>query len=165
MRVSGEARKVLSLAGWPERRMPLVCAPAGVPEAEEALESLAAPEPVLAGLWLYCGRFEKSHSIAQELHTPEGSYWHAILHRQEPDDWNSGYWFKRAGRHPVFNELARRAAEAGYAAEGAWDPGKFIQFCAEARRAGGERERLAREVQQIEFDLLLDWCAGRERMG
>lgn len=164
-RATPEVRRVLSLAGWPERRMPLVCAPAGVEEAERALEGLSAPAPVLAGLWLYCGRFDRSHAISQELHTPEGSYWHAILHRQEPDDWNSAYWFKRTGSHPVFEELAARAAAAGYAARGAWDPEAFIRFCSAARREGGDRERLAREVQHIEFELLLEWCAGRERMG
>lgn len=158
-------RHVLSLAGWPERRMPLVCAPAGAAEAENALESLSAPAPVLAGLWLYCGRFDRSHAISQELHTPEGSYWHAILHRQEPDDWNSAYWFKRAGNHPVFKDLASRAAAAGYASGDDWDPEAFIRLCAAARQEGGDRERLAREVQHIEFELLLGWSAGRERMG
>lgn len=162
---SSEVRRVLRLAGWPERRMPLVCAPAGAAEAEKALESLSAPVSVLAGLWLYCGRFDRSHAISQELHTPEGSYWHAILHRQEPDDWNSGYWFKRVGAHAIFDELAARAAAAGYAVPGAWDPEAFIRFCAAAREEGGDRERLAREVQHIEFELLLERCAGRERMG
>jgi hypothetical protein len=64
----------------------------------------------MAALWLYFSCFEECHSVAQELATQEGSYWHAILHRQEPDDWNAGYWFRRAGRHPVFVPLAEEAA-------------------------------------------------------
>lgn len=157
--------RVLALAGWPERRMPLICSPAGALEAERALESLEAPGTLLAGLWLYCGRFERAHAIAQETHTREGSYWHALVHRQEPDDWNSSYWFQRAGRHPVWAELARRAGEAGYAGSGEWDYESFIRFCAAARLETGASERLAREVQHIEFDLLLGWCAEHERMG
>jgi len=98
------------------------------------------------------------------LHTAEGSYWHGILHRQEPDDWNAGYWFKRVGRHPIFGDLQAAAAAAGYAAGAQWDAGAFIEFCAGARREGGEKARAAREVQHMEFALLLSWCIGHGRM-
>src|SRR5687768_4603277 len=39
----------------------------------------------LAGLWLYHDYFDESHNISQDIHTPSGSFWHAILHRREPD--------------------------------------------------------------------------------
>lgn len=159
----GEIRRVLKLAGWPERRMPLECRAAGVEEAEAALRGLDADPPVLAGLWLYCGRFEESHGISQDLGTVEGSYWHAILHRQEPDDWNSGYWFRRVGRHAIFEELGLRAQGAGYG-NGRWDAEAFIRTCAEARREGGSKEALAREIQHIEFELLLGWCLRHGKM-
>ncbi len=158
-----ELRRVLELAGWPERRMPLICRPAGVKDAESALRGLGADPHVLAGLWLYCGRFDESHRISQELNSPEGGYWHAILHRQEPDDWNSGYWFRKVGRHPIFEELAGRARRAGYGA-GQWDAEAFIRTCAQARREGGALESLAREIQHIEFELLLAWCLHRGKM-
>jgi len=156
-------QRVLELAGWPARRMPLECRPAGMENAESALRGLDADPHVLAGLWLYCGRFDDSHRISQELNTPEGSYWHAILHRQEPDDWNSGYWFRRVGHHPIFEELGARARHAGYG-DGNWDAEAFIRTCAEARREGGARESLAREVQHIEFELLLVWGLRRGKM-
>lgn len=38
-----------------------------------------------AGLWLYHNFLDESHAISQELDTPTGGYWHAILHRREPD--------------------------------------------------------------------------------
>ena len=51
--------------------------------------------------------------MAQDLETQEGSYWHAIVHRQEPDAGNSGYWFRQVGKHPIFPALRARAAEIG----------------------------------------------------
>jgi hypothetical protein len=143
--------------------MPLECSPAGMKDAEAALRRLDDDPHVLAGLWLYCGQFDKSHGIAQDLNTPEGSYWHAILHRQEPDDWNSGYWFRRVGRHPIYERLAIRAQRSGYGA-GEWDPEAFIRTCAEARREGGARATLAREIQHVEFELLLAWGLRRGKM-
>jgi hypothetical protein len=38
-----------------------------------------------AGLWLLHNYIGDAHSISQELDTPEGSYWHALVHRREPD--------------------------------------------------------------------------------
>lgn len=44
------------------------------------------------------GEWEQAHGIAQDLHTPEGSWIHANLHRDEGDLWNARYWYDRAGR-------------------------------------------------------------------
>lgn len=80
---------------------------AGTPNREvrvrlEALSSdnAFAPHPVRdrgmadacrAGLWLYHNFLDESHRISQELHTPTGSYWHALMHRREPDFDNTKY--------------------------------------------------------------------------
>jgi sirohydrochlorin ferrochelatase len=154
---------VLGMAGWPERRMHLECLPVSIGRAEDELQRLSGEDAVVAGLWLYCGRFNEAHAVAQELRTAEGSYWHAILHRQEPDDWNACYWLKRVGSHPIHSALSARAAAAGYASEGGWNAEKFVAFCSRARREGGALESLAREVQHIEFELLLDWCIRQGR--
>ncbi len=139
--------KVLDLAGWPTRRMGLLCEPAGAVQAESALRKLSAGASVLAGLWLYCGRFEESHSISQELHTAEGSYWHGILHRQEPDDWNAGYWFKRVGKHAIFEDLSNAAQGAGYSKRRPLGPCgvyRVLRKCASrGRREGATGERSA----------------------
>ena len=37
-----------------------------------------------AGLWLYHEFLDEAHEITQHLHTPAGSYWHALVHRREP---------------------------------------------------------------------------------
>ena len=44
------------------------------------------------------GNWETSHNIAQDIHTKEGSWIHAYLHRKEGDDGNAGYWYAKAGR-------------------------------------------------------------------
>lgn len=53
-------------------------------------------------LWLVqAGRWEEAHSIAQDIHTPLGSWIHALLHLIEGDEGNARYWFSLAGRPPV----------------------------------------------------------------
>ena len=49
----------------------------------------------LSGLVLMAGHWDLSHQIAQDISSREGSYWHAIAHRIEPDSPNSGYWFRQ----------------------------------------------------------------------
>jgi len=171
-----EVLALLDLDGGGRRRLGLVCRGPSSAEAARRLRSLSAnelfpgavsPEGAMAGLWLYFSCFEECHGVAQGLHTPEGSYWHAILHRQEPDDWNSGYWFRRVGRHPVYRPLAEEAErlaaahpEAAPAPSGPWDPEAFIRYCAAARaRPGSATETLACEIQSAEWRLLFSWCA------
>jgi hypothetical protein len=156
--------------------MPLVCRnPARGPEADairgrsaaELFPRACSPEGALAGLWLYLRDFEACHHVAQDLATKEGSYWHGILHRQEPDDWNAGYWFRAAGGHPIHEKLVQEAvtlAERHPAVH--WKPGRrwdaeeFIRFCARARREpGSAAEQLARAIQMAEWRLLFEWCA------
>lgn len=62
---------------------------------------------LMAGLHLRNDSLDRSHSYAQQIEDDAtGSYWHAIMHRMEQDFWNSKYWFRQAGRHPV-KELTR----------------------------------------------------------
>src|SRR5947208_9436780 len=36
-----------------------------------------------AGLWLYHDFLDESHAVSQEIDTPTGSFWHAVMHRRE----------------------------------------------------------------------------------
>lgn len=126
-----------------------------------------APHAALAGLWLYFSCLDECHQLAQDIHSVEGSFWHAILHRQEPDSGNAAYWFRRVGHHPLFTELCKAAdeitaqhPEAEFRTGGKWDPFSFIMFCERARQQpNSASERAALEIQRAEWQLLFDHCA------
>ncbi len=44
------------------------------------------------------GNWDKAHQIAQNIPDKGGSWIHAYLHRVEGDEWNSNYWYSRAGK-------------------------------------------------------------------
>ena len=54
---------------------------------------------LLRALW-YDGKndWETAHNIAQDIHSEDGSWIHAYLHRKEGDNSNASYWYRRAGR-------------------------------------------------------------------
>lgn len=54
--------------------------------------------PLVRALWHdRRGDWDRAHSLAQDVHTPDGSRVHAYLHRREGDLGNAGYWYRRAG--------------------------------------------------------------------
>lgn len=59
------------------------------PELSEYLESLWYDKK---------GDWDKAHQIAQDIPDKLGSWIHAYLHRVEGDEWNSNYWYSRAGK-------------------------------------------------------------------
>jgi hypothetical protein len=160
-----EVAAILAMDGGGLRPMPLAM-DGGSAEARERLRGASllqlfpgarAPEAALAGLYVYFSCFEEAHAAAQDIETAEGSYWHAIVHRREPNPENAAYWFRQAGTHPIFPELARATGS-----EGVWDPFAFIDMCERARKLpGSEMEERARAVQLTEWQLLFDWCARR----
>jgi hypothetical protein len=175
---STEVSEILALAESGERLMPLA---EGVCSSEQARDriknakagdlfpSARAPRAALAGLYLYFSCREEAHEVAQSDSSAEGSYWHAIVHRQEPDAGNSSYWFHRVGEHPVFSGLLEAARAVGAAHPDAavkfsntWDPLGFIEICEQARRRPGSAlERAALEIQRAEWQLLFEYCARR----
>jgi hypothetical protein len=53
----------------------------------------------LKALW-YDGKenWNASHDIAQEIHSKDGSWIHAYLHRKEGDAGNAAYWYSKADK-------------------------------------------------------------------
>lgn len=155
--MESEVARILESAGGGKRLMPLVRAASASPDACAAVKRLAVSGSVKAGLYVYLGCWEEAHTTADAVENPDGYFWHAIVHRQEPDPANSAYWFRKTGAHPVFPKLAEEATACGYSASRIWDPFRFIEFC-EAAQALSTEEQLAMRVQLAERQLLFDHC-------
>lgn len=71
-------------------------------EFEDSLRLSAPPShwpEGLRALWLDArGDWEASHNIAQEMHSPLGSWIHAYLHRKEGDEPNARFWYGMANK-------------------------------------------------------------------
>jgi hypothetical protein len=152
-------------AGLEQLTTESVFAPAGVYDHDMAMACLA-------GIWLYHDFLEESHRISQEIATPSGSFWHAIMHRREPDAWNSKYWFRRVGTHPIFEPLREKAEQLpGAKSQGSattplfrqphWDPYAFVDLCELARERDDGLAKLCQQIQALEWRLLFDFCCRR----
>jgi hypothetical protein len=136
----------------------------------------------IAGVWLLHDFLDESHNISQRIDTPEGSYWHAIMHRREGDFSNSKYWYRHVGNHPVFNALAEQAHVAaslrskirrGEDAKSSfndtrvheWDPFDFVDQCQSAVRGKSDARELCLDLQQAEWELLFDYCYRKATAG
>jgi hypothetical protein len=153
-----EIEGILALDEAGERLMPLGIGESSSAEARRLIRASKLPDLVRAGLFFYFSCWTEAHEVAQNIDTPDGSYWHAMVHRQEPDASNSGYWFRRVGAHPIFPALRRFAASQGFGSGARWDPIAFVDYCVSAK-TGTEEERIAREIQRVEWQLLFDHCA------
>ena len=113
-----------------------------------------------AGLWLLHDFWAESHAVAQDLATPEGSYWHAIQHRREPDGFNARYWLRRVGEHPIHYELSKFSADFGLQGQGwdAWYGETFVDLCDRHRGTGTPQELDLRKLQLAEWQLLFHFC-------
>jgi hypothetical protein len=170
-----QVAQVLALSGNGERLFPLEYHECISPEARDLLKQhkpadlfpgVEEPEAPMAGLYLYLSCFEEAHELAQYCESAEGELWHAILHRQEPDAGNAAYWFRKAGPHPTFSQIAVEAVKIlkryplAEFRTGRWDPFAFVQFCERARgQRGSVQEQAAMEIQRAEWQILFDYCA------
>ncbi|HBJ35410.1 MAG TPA: hypothetical protein DDZ51_11795 [Planctomycetaceae bacterium] len=104
------------------------------------------PSTCVAGLWLLAGDLDASHEISQSDHSPEGSFWHGIMHRREGDFGNAKYWFRRVGRHAALEQLAH--TDYG-------DPYRFVDRCEQA--ADTTNQTLV-QLQWLEWQCLFFFC-------
>ncbi len=134
-----------------------------------------------AGLYQIHDDLQASHEQSQEVEG-EGplrlaDYWHAVMHRREPDYSNAKYWFRRVGTHPVHQTLATAAADIFNRSctsechewqrrlgQGNWDAMAFVDLCELASRSRSEDlKRIAEKLQWLEMVLLLKCCCEQLR--
>lgn len=128
-----------------------------------------------AGLFQWHDFLDESHQLSQSVEgegrNQLGDYWHAIMHRREPDYGNAKYWFRCIGRHPLFTEVAPAAEiilresaapdigrwQSRLLSGSRWDAFAFVDFC-EACAANEESPLAltARRIQLAEMRLLLE---------
>lgn len=179
-----------STTASPPRHRPCLTMPASGPTAtrfRDGLVSLPLPTAspdspdtvaLRAGLLLLNDFFDESHSCSQSMEGQQNAdYWHAILHRREPDYGNAKYWFRHVGRHAIFGELAPSVLTIFSRATGllvgqlerwqprlitanGWEPFAFVDLC-EAAETDAELRTWCEEVQFVEMMLLLTatYCA------
>jgi hypothetical protein len=136
--------------------------------AAELFPSARYPEEALSGLLLRLNFWERSHQLSQDLTTAEGSYWHGIAHRLEPDYGNAGYWFRRVGQHAIFPRLHAAASDVlaryrtPWRLKEHWDPSLLLRWCEEATQdSGRDKEAIASAIQSAEWELLFEWCGAK----
>ncbi len=111
------------------------------------VSNLEMADACLSGLWLLHGFLDQSHEISQSLKTAEGSFWHGIMHRIEPDFWNSKYWYRQVGSHQVIDAMTDR--DSNY-------PEGFVDACERACDAGGDSDVAADAI--AEWICLFEHC-------
>ncbi|MES1213809.1 MAG: hypothetical protein ABUL64_04405 [Singulisphaera sp.] len=137
-----------------------ILAPFSIRDARQA-------QACLAGLWLLYDFLDESHTISQSLHTVDGSYWHGIMHRREPDYENAKYWFHRVPAHSIHEELTAAASELAasdadprtrFLSQPRWDAFAFVDLCRAVRGSGTASEQLCRQIQKLEWEFLFAHC-------
>jgi hypothetical protein len=132
--------------------------------------STADAKAMLAGLWLWHDGLDESHRISQTLETPNGKFWHAIMHRREGDFSNSKFWYASAGHHPVLATLAAKAGPMIGAAPAdnrllrlilnGWHPAAFVDLVEAAwHHPADSLHSMAVQLQKLEWQILFEHCA------
>ena len=122
----------------------------------------------LAGLWLWHDALDDCHKIVQDIASPTGSMWHAIMHRREGDFSNSKYWYARCDTHPVNKWIGSvassivgdKAGERDIArvVAGGWNPRAFVELVESVhKKTSDPRHDIAIRLQRGEWEALFDY--------
>jgi hypothetical protein len=140
-------------------------------DQEERLRLLA----LVSGMHLWNSSLDRSHDLAQNLDTLEGSYLHGMMHRMEGDFSNANYWFRVSGGHPEARALQERAARlldgSGIRDEtlirklqrgSEWNAALLTDLSAASALTGhrSPETTVLEQLQALELSALLDRLAG-----
>lgn len=135
----------------------------------QPIKNLDDARAALAGLWLWLDALNESHVIAQDILSPTGSFWHAILHRREGDFSNAKYWYRRCESHHVNKMMGAIASSlagdltsdrlVAHAVGGGWNPIGFVDLVqAVHHKPADPRFALAVRLQRAEWQALFTHC-------
>ncbi len=99
----------------------------------------------VSGIWLLHNFLHPSHEISQGIHSREGSFWHAIMHRLEGDFWNSKYWYRKVGNHPTFDLI-----------DANFEPELYVDQCESASQQDHNSE--IQLIAVAEWKALFEYC-------
>jgi hypothetical protein len=103
---------------------------------------------------------DAAHRVFQDDPSDLGSYWHGVMHRREGDFDNARYWFRRAGRLPVFDKMHEAAVHvsATMAKQITWDAYLLTGMCEQAKFGDTATVAECVRLQRVEFEQLFAYC-------
>lgn len=120
-----------------------------------------------SSLWMVHHFLVESHEISQAIISPTGIFLHGIMHRREPDFWNSAYWFRKLKTHEIFAPLLKASLDLVRQAgtdsppflknRDTWDPLAFVDACEQCAKGQSPLEPLCLKIQECEWELLFDF--------
>ena len=122
----------------------------------------------LAGLWLWLDGLDECHRIVQDIASPTGSLWHAIMHRRDGDFSNSKYWYHRCRGHHVLKQMGAAASSvaSGHSPDAlvrqtlddGWNPDGFVDLVQAIQdKVADPRHDVAVRLQRLEWEALFDY--------
>jgi len=129
---------------------------------------------ILAGMMLWNGLVNVAEALCRQLDGPEAWYWQGIATRHQARPAEAKQLFQQVKQHPIHAQLAAESLEIiGLGTEstlgrfgqilkqqGDWEPHAFVDLYESARlqETPAATEKVVRELQRIEFFLLLNHC-------
>ena len=136
--------------------------------AGQDLKDASSAACCISAVWLWHDFLDQSHEISQQIHSTNGSFWHAIMHRRECDFSNAKYWFRKVEDHPVYEAMTTAAesllaeqpqiSDLQLTSDGAWDPYRFVDLCQQVGAGESTLLSLCQELTRMEWQLLFDYC-------
>lgn len=135
------------------------------PDLQQTVRELIHENPIaehpelVAALWLYVDDLEASHRISQNIDSPTGSFWHAIMHRREGDFDNARHWYRKVAVHPAHSRISSAGGGAGSGTSlGPYDANDFVARVERAYKRGDNDQPELLAIQRREWRTLFEWC-------